>query len=195
MRLILSAHTPINATYKDAETGIVQYKVRSPIQLQELTSTITRRIDSDIPRRNSGPSEQGDDASTDSGRFGLLAELSWYMRGPSVMRVGGKDIDPATFFRKAQVKWYSFPDRIFTAQDGKEYRWCGGASYTKLTLNDGSDTVVAEYKHSSIGLLFKARDPCLEIFPPFEHMIDEIMITFIFMERLRKSRDEGSQQM
>jgi hypothetical protein len=106
MRLILSTHTPINATYKDAETGIVEYKVRSPIQLQELTSTITRRIDSDIPRRNPGPSEQGDDASTDSG---LLAELSWYMRGPSVMRVKGKDINPATFFRKAQVKWYSFP--------------------------------------------------------------------------------------
>jgi hypothetical protein len=106
MRLILSTHKPINATYKDAETGIVQYKVRSPIKVHELISTITRRIDSDIPRRNSGAS----DASTDSGRFGLLAELSWHMRAPSVMRIGGKDIDPTTFFQKpTSVKWYSLP--------------------------------------------------------------------------------------
>ncbi|KAJ7354657.1 hypothetical protein DFH08DRAFT_49502 [Mycena albidolilacea] len=192
MRLILSTHKPINATYKDAETGIVQYKVRSPIKVHELISTITRRIDSDIPRRNSGAS----DASTDSGRFGLLAELSWHMRAPSVMRIGGKDIDPTTFFQKpTSVKWYSLPDRIFTAQDGKEYRWRAGAHSTKLKLNDGSDTVVAEYKCKSVGLISKARDPSLEIFPPFEHMVDEIMITFVFVERLRRNRNDGTQQL
>jgi hypothetical protein len=46
----------------------------------------------------------------------------------------------------------------------------------QLKLNDGSDTVVAEYKCKSVGLISKARDPSLEIFPPFEHMIDEIMV-------------------
>ncbi|KAF7357815.1 hypothetical protein MVEN_00827500 [Mycena venus] len=199
MRFILSTHKPINATYKDAETGVVQYKVRSPIKVHELISTISRRIDSDIPRRNSGSSQHGDSdggaATVDSGRFGHLAQISWYMRAPSVMRIGGKDIDPATFFQKPKVPWYAFPERIFTAQDGKEYRWCGGAYHTKLKLNDGSDTVVAEYKCKSVGLITKKRDPYIEIFPPFEHMVDEIMITFIFVERLRKNRNDGTQQL
>ncbi|KAJ6594443.1 hypothetical protein B0H19DRAFT_920874 [Mycena capillaripes] len=85
--------------------------------------------------------------------------------------------------------------RIFTAKDGKQYRWSGSAYYTRLKLNDGSDTPVAEYRCKSVGLLTKARDPYLEIYPSFEHMVDEIMITFIFVERLRKSRNDGSQQL
>ncbi|KAJ7267642.1 hypothetical protein B0H12DRAFT_118431 [Mycena haematopus] len=196
MLLIISTHKPINATYKDAETGIVQYKVRTPIKVQELVSTISRRIESDIPRRNSGTSELGDTA-TDSGRFGLLAELSWYMRrgAPSVMRIGGKDIDPATFFQKPKVPWYAFPQRIFTAKDGKEYLWYGGAYTTKLKLNDGSNTPVAEYKPKSVGLISKKRDASLEIFPPFEYMVDEIMITFIFVERTRHTRHDGLQTL
>ncbi|KAJ7453650.1 hypothetical protein B0H11DRAFT_271379 [Mycena galericulata] len=57
MRLILSNHKPCHAIYKDAVTGVVQYKVRSPIKVSEFISTITRRIDVDIPRRNSGHSQ------------------------------------------------------------------------------------------------------------------------------------------
>jgi len=194
MRFILSTHKPINATYKDAETGDVQYKVRSPIKVHERISTISRRVDVDIPRRNSGASEQGD-ATTDSGTFGHLAQLSWYLRAPSVMRIGGKDIDPKNFFQKPKVPWYAFQQRIFTAQDGKEYRWTGGAHYTKLKLNDGSDTLVAEYRCKSVGLISKARDPYLEIFPPYEHMVDEIIITFVYVERLRHSRNDGTQML
>jgi hypothetical protein len=109
MRLIISTHKPINATYKDAETGVVQYKVRSPIKVHELISTISRRIDSDIPRRNSGSESEQGDATTSTERFGLLAQLSWYIRAPSVMRIGGQDIDPASFFQKVDTPWYGFP--------------------------------------------------------------------------------------
>ncbi|KAJ6498804.1 hypothetical protein C8R45DRAFT_95510 [Mycena sanguinolenta] len=181
MRFIISSHKPINATYKDAETGIVQYKVRTPLKVHEIITTISRRIESDIPRRNSGSSELGD-AATDSGRYGLLAEHSWYMRkgAPSVMRIGGKDIAPTTFFQKPPKPWYAFPHRIFTAKDGKEYQWVAGGYNTKLKLNDGSDTLVAEYKCKSVGLISQKRDATLEIFPPFEHMMDEIMVGIIF---------------
>ncbi|KAJ7748796.1 hypothetical protein DFH07DRAFT_961997 [Mycena maculata] len=195
MRLILSSSKPINATYKDADTKVVQYKVRTPIKVHEVISTITRRIDSDIPRRNSGSGSEQGDADASSDRFGHLAQLCWYIRGPSVMRFGGRDVDPTTFFQKVDVPWYGFPQRIFTAQDGKEYKWYGSRNTTKLKVNDGSDTLVAEYLVESVGLLSKKREPCLEIFPPFEHMVDEIMITFIFVERLRKSRRDGVKQL
>ncbi|KAJ6507173.1 hypothetical protein C8R47DRAFT_1100504 [Mycena vitilis] len=194
MRFILSTHKPINASYRDAETGVVQYKVRSPIKVHELISTITRRIDTDIPRRNSGSESEGE-GTTSSARFGLLAQLSWRMRGPSVMRFGGQDIDPATFFRKVRTPWYGYPQRIFTAEDGKQYKWTASPHYTKLKLDDGSDTPVAEYGCKSVGLLSQRRDPYFKIFPTFEHMVDEIMITFIFVERLRRGRNDGTQQL
>ncbi|KAJ7641726.1 hypothetical protein FB45DRAFT_825990 [Roridomyces roridus] len=194
MRFTISSPKPINATYKDAETGIIQYKVRSPIKVHEVISTITRRIDTDIPRRNSGSeSDHSSSSATTSARFGHLAEIAWYIRKPSLMRFGGKEIDPETFFTKPEgVPWYGYPSRIFTAQDGKEYKWVGSYQYSRLKLNDGSDTLVAEYGCKSVGLLSKKRDPYLEIFPPYEHMVDEIMVTFIFVERLRRSRQDGN---
>ncbi|KAK7000727.1 hypothetical protein R3P38DRAFT_2797034 [Favolaschia claudopus] len=194
MRFILSTHKPINATYKDAETGLIQYKVRTPIKVQELVSTISRRLDIDIPRRNSVASEQSI-ATGDNGRFGFLAQISWYMRAAKVMRIGEKEIDPQTFFGRPKVHWYSFPQRTFTAEDGKEYKWYGGTTYTKLKLNDGSDTPVAEYRCKSVGLISKARDPYLEIYPEFEHMVDEILITFVYVERLRSNRNDGNQML
>ncbi|KAJ7457966.1 hypothetical protein B0H11DRAFT_203495 [Mycena galericulata] len=201
MRLILSNHKPCHATYKDAVTGVVQYKVRSPIKVSEFISTITRRIDVDIPRRNSGHSQAGTDsdhsqaAGTTGDRFGLLAQLCWYLRGPSVMRFGGQEVDPATFFRKVKVPWYGLPVGIFTGKDGKEYKWSCTMYTTRLKVNDGSDTLVAEYRAQSLGLISKKRAPCLEIFPPFEHMADEIFITFICVERSRRSRNDGTQQL
>ncbi|KAJ7457965.1 hypothetical protein B0H11DRAFT_2062080 [Mycena galericulata] len=203
MRLILSSRKPVHAAYKDAATGVVHYKVRSSNKLHEFVSTITRRIDVDIPRRNSGHPQAGTEsdrgqAGTIGDRFGLLAQLCWYLRSPSVIRFGGEEIDPATFFRKVEMPWYvKLPVRVFTGKDGKEYKWsCSMHHTTQLRLNDGSDTLVAEYHPRSLGLISKKRDPCLEIFPPFEHMVDEILITFIYIERLRRvkrSRRDGTQ--
>ncbi|KAJ6622691.1 hypothetical protein B0H10DRAFT_2012352 [Mycena sp. CBHHK59/15] len=192
MHLILSTPKPINATYRDADSGVVRYKVKTPIKVHDLTTTISRLIDSDVPRR-----EQGDsNTEADSGRFGLLAQIAWYMVGPpTVIRFGGREIAPATFFQKENATWYSPGDRIFTAQDGKEYRWCLTAYTTRLKTNDASATLIAEYRAKSLGLLSKARDPSLQIFPEFAHMVDEIMVTFIYVEKLRKSHIDGNTQL
>ncbi|KAJ6567250.1 hypothetical protein DFH09DRAFT_919057 [Mycena vulgaris] len=171
MRFFVSTNKPINANYRD-ESGVAQYKVRTPIKVPELNTTISRLIDKDIPRR-----EQGDsDADSDSARFGMLAQVSWRMGGPSVIRFGGQEIDPATFFRRENMSWYGKPkEHIFTAQDGKEYRWYLRPYTTRLKVNDASATLVAEYRANSLGLLSKARPASFEVFPPFEHMVDEIM--------------------
>ncbi|KAJ7123780.1 hypothetical protein C8R43DRAFT_1135834 [Mycena crocata] len=191
MRLILSTIKPINATYRD-ETRVVQYKVRTPIKVHDLTTTITLRIDSDIPRRQQG----GDsDSESESDRFGLLAEVSWRMVGPKVIRFGGEEFSPESFFRKENSKWYWPGQHIFTAKDGKEYKWSMTRYTTKLTVNDGSDTIAAEYRAKSLGLISKARDPCLEIFPDFEYMADEIMMTFIYVEKTRQTHIDGSTQL
>ncbi|KAJ7499301.1 hypothetical protein FB451DRAFT_1385004 [Mycena latifolia] len=139
MRLFVSTNKPINAIYTEAESRIVQYKVRTPIRVPELNSKISRRLESDIPRRRD--SQDDAETNTDEARFGLLANISWRMGGESVIRFGGREIDPVTFFRRENLGWYG-KEYIYMAQDGKEYRWCIRPYTTRLKTNDASATAV-----------------------------------------------------
>lgn len=38
----------------------------------------------------------------------------------------------------------------------------------------------------------KARDTRLHIFPGFEHLVDDIVVTFVFVEHRRKERERAS---
>ncbi|KAJ7688353.1 hypothetical protein B0H17DRAFT_1068248 [Mycena rosella] len=192
MRLLVTTNKPINANYRDAESGVTQYKARTPIKVPELKTTISRLLDSDIPRREQA--DPDDDIHND--RFGMLAQVSWRMGGPSVIQFGGQEIDPATFFRRENQGWHGKPrEYIFTAQDGKEYRWILRPYTTRLKTNDESATLVAEYRANSLGILSRARPASLTIFPPFEDMADEIMVTFIYIEKQRRSHIDGNTQL
>jgi hypothetical protein len=79
MLLILSHHQPIEATYRDAASGLAQYKVETPIKMHDLITTISRVIEGDIPQRD--PSSAG----VDSEKLGLLARISWHLVGLSVI--------------------------------------------------------------------------------------------------------------
>ncbi|KAJ6541996.1 hypothetical protein DFH09DRAFT_1322628 [Mycena vulgaris] len=116
MHLILSTHKPINAIYRDAQSGVTQYKVETPINLvHNLTTTISRIIPSDVAQREHLDS----DGANGSERFGFLARISWRVVSPSMIQFGGQDIDSATVFRKENLTVYG-RDHIFTVQDGKE---------------------------------------------------------------------------
>jgi hypothetical protein len=60
-----------------------------------------------------------------------------------------------------------------------------------LVLNDGSETPVAESHRSDIGIFGKPRQARLEIFPGYEHLVDILLITYIFVEKLRKDREKN----
>ncbi|KAJ7018477.1 hypothetical protein C8F04DRAFT_1277668 [Mycena alexandri] len=192
MRFILSTAKSINASYSD-EAGVVQFKVHTPIRVHKLVTEIRRRLDGDIPQRE----QSGSDTETDaSGRFGLLATLSWHIIGwKRVIQFGGTEISPETFLRKEKVGALNW-EYVFTARDGKEYRWYFQMYSSTLKVNDVAATVVAEYKVSSVGVVSKpARPASLEISPEFEYMVDEIMVTFIYLETIRRSPVEPTQQL
>jgi hypothetical protein len=46
----------------------------------------------------------------------------------------------------------------------------------QLEVNGAPDTIVAKFMGKSMGIIGKAREPALEIFPEFEYMADEIMV-------------------
>ncbi|KAJ7808777.1 hypothetical protein B0H14DRAFT_3151879 [Mycena olivaceomarginata] len=181
MHLTLAPHKPINATYTDTESGVEQYKVHTEIKLHDSITTISRRIDSDVPRRDS----QSEGNAID-GRFGLFAQIHWRIVGPTVIQFGGRELNAATFFRNRGLSLFGWQPG-FTGLDGKEYRWRMTVNLTKLEVDDASATLVAEYKEKTLSVLGGAKEPSLEIFPSFEYMADEIIVTFVYLQKTRKS--------
>jgi hypothetical protein len=51
---------------------------------------------------------------------------------------------------------------------------------------------VARFHRKSLGIFRKARKASLEIFPTGEHIVDAIMVTFIYVEKLRKDRERAA---
>ena len=61
---------------------------------------------------------------------------------------------------------------------------------SQLELNDNSKMPVAQSHRSNRGLVGKARQARLEIFPGFEHLMDILLITYVYVEKLRKDREK-----
>jgi hypothetical protein len=97
--------------------------------------------------------------------------------------------------------------RVFTGPDGRSYRWdmvsrtrvvvvsalhffhqCIWPSTVlfQLSLNDGSRTVVAR-SHRVTG---RRRKATLEISPTLAPMMDVVILTFVFVEKLRMEKEQ-----
>ncbi|EEB93169.1 hypothetical protein MPER_08219 [Moniliophthora perniciosa FA553] len=170
----------LNATYAN-DAGRVIYKVKSP-SLVSGSTTISRVLPADIniPRRNS-------DANNDSQeRFAHLARIDWGVQSTSIHLLD-QTMETRQFLRR-EPKFLS-RNRIFIAPDGKEYKWILGAHTSQLILYDGKDTVthVAKYHRGNLGITSEKRKGALEIYPAGEHMVDLILVTFLFIEKARRS--------
>lgn len=56
-------------------------------------------------------------------------------------------------------------------------------------MNDDSKTPVARSHRSTVGIIGAKKPARLEILTGFEHLVDIILITYIYVEKLRKDRE------
>ncbi|KAJ6567120.1 hypothetical protein B0H19DRAFT_1139526 [Mycena capillaripes] len=193
MQLFLTTATPSNAVYVDG-SGSPQYKVTTPFKVHDRTTAISRIVEREIPRRQSTGSSSGaheDRVVDENTRFANLANIDWRLFDSSVIHFRGQELAVREFFRKEGWGWYG-RHRVFTAQDGREFKWVLGAYTSQLKLNDTAETLVACYRPKKLGIFSKPRKASIEIFPPFEDMLDEIMVTFVYIERLRKTKERAA---
>ncbi|KAJ7932733.1 hypothetical protein B0H13DRAFT_2650715 [Mycena leptocephala] len=192
MQLFLTTGTPSNAVYTDA-SGAPQYKVNTPFKVHHRTTSISRVVEHEIPRRHSGSSSGGNESPLEEGvrRFANLATIDWRVFDSSVIHFRGQELAVRDFFRKEGWGWYG-RHRVFTALDGREFKWILGAYTPQLKLNDAAETPVAFYRPKKLGVFSKPRKASIEVFPPFEDMLDEIMVTFVYIERLRKNKERAA---
>ncbi|KAF9009728.1 hypothetical protein BDQ17DRAFT_1235777 [Cyathus striatus] len=172
MHLYLSSSDQLNSSYSTDE-GHTIYRVKTPLKVIHLTSTIERAIPN-IQQNSVGPET-----------FGFLAEVGFHDITPSRIRYRGQESSVNDFFGK-KLDWTGFGSyHVFTGPDGKEYYWKLGTTAEVLFLNDDSKTPVAHFHHKHYGIFRKKRPASLEIFPAGEHMMDLILVTFIYIEKLR----------
>jgi len=125
------------------------------------------------------------DSSEDTTKH--LATIEWHTIRSSRIIYGGFEV-PMSDFIPSQGPFSH--QRVFAVPvEGRSFKWTLGVWRSTLELNDGSQTPVARGHRSNIGILGKPRQACLEIFPGFEHLVDIILVTYIFIEKLRKDRE------
>jgi hypothetical protein len=107
MQLFLTTGTPSNAVYTDA-SGAPQYKVNTPFKVHHRTTSISRVVEHEIPRRHSGSSSGGNESPLEEGvrRFANLATIDWRVFDSSVIHFRGQELAVRDFFRKEGWGWY-----------------------------------------------------------------------------------------
>ncbi|EGN95739.1 hypothetical protein SERLA73DRAFT_186926 [Serpula lacrymans var. lacrymans S7.3] len=166
MQLTLSSEN-VRDTVMTNLQGQVIYKIDTPWSLTARTTTI-RKI-----RPSSSPLSMRDD-------FEVVAEIDWHSWTSSKFRFNGnqvrsEDYIPSTGFTRRK--------RTFIGPDGRKYKWTLGRRTPSLELGD---IPVARFHKRSLGVIGQSHPPYLEIYPAGEHIVDAIVLTFIYVEKLRK---------
>ncbi|KAJ6577669.1 hypothetical protein B0H19DRAFT_1252989 [Mycena capillaripes] len=198
MHLFLNSDFPYDTVYND-ESGALLYKAKTPFKMHNRQTTISRVVDG-IPS-----------AQEESAHFTNHVTIDWRVLESNVhIHFGGQELAARDFFRKEGSGWYGrfvhfflwlksiqiitseYKHHIFTAQDGREFKWVLDGLTSKLLPSDSSKTVVTAYNRKKYIPFVKTSKGSIEILPPFEDMLDEIMVTFVYAERLREQEERGN---
>jgi len=212
MHLFLSKCSHLNSSYVN-DDGQVLYKVETPFKFFGLISTIKSALPGDIPTpgssRINGPrpyesisdnnvkgdvdEKETDFESKEDDRFAYLAEIKFKKITSSVMRYRGEEYETCKFFTKKELGWFG-RHRAFTGPDGLEYQWILGFRVPELVRRDAARTPVARFHRRRFVIFGKARRASLEIFPEGMHMVDLILVTFVYVQKIRNDGERASRQ-
>ncbi|KAL0947775.1 hypothetical protein HGRIS_013851 [Hohenbuehelia grisea] len=187
MQFTLSNSVPLNTVFTD-EDGQPTYKVQTPFKLfGDKKTTISR-----VAHTHSISSGDGKKAQKDDERYIQIAEIDWKADvSQSTFKYREKEMAIGDYFNKYKQGWRG-KDRIFNGPDGQDYRWRISASNAELTAQDPSRTPIARYEPEQPNLVSKTKKATLEIYPEGEHMVDTIVVSFVYMEKIRKDREHDA---
>ncbi|KAH0835495.1 hypothetical protein J3R83DRAFT_9163 [Lanmaoa asiatica] len=198
MILALSSESVRNTVFKD-ENGLPLYKSDTPFRLLGARTTVICRHTT----RTSNNSEM-------DGPVEVVGCITWHCFGPSIFTIGGRELESNVFLPS---HGFFGRKRTFTGPDGRQYRWdmhsrdvVVGANVwfrldrvisfvvSQLSLDDASRTEIVRYHRGTCGIIRRGRSAYLEIAPQAEHMLDLVILTFIYVEKLRMDK-EASRRM
>jgi len=135
--------------------------------------------------------ESKEDEAEPRVRFAHLAEIKFNEIMSSVIRYHGEEYETNKLFTKKEMGWYG-RHRAFAGPDGLQYQWNLGIRVPELIRRDAARTPVARFHRRRVGVFRKARRASLEIFPEGMHMVDFILITFVYIQKIRNDAEGSS---
>ncbi|KIK42580.1 hypothetical protein CY34DRAFT_804828 [Suillus luteus UH-Slu-Lm8-n1] len=148
------------------EQGQILYKTNTPFGFFKSTTTIQKGSE-------------------------VIAEIEWHSWSSSKLRFNGTEVEAEKFITFGGYLNQKF---VFTGPDGRSYRWDQHHNLV-LSRNEEVRTEVARYHRATLGIIGKKRKATLEVSPEVAHMMDTIIITFIYIEKLRGEKERRSHNM
>ncbi|KAJ8595150.1 hypothetical protein M405DRAFT_857545 [Rhizopogon salebrosus TDB-379] len=175
IRFTLSSENIRNTVITNTQ-GQVIYKTNTPFRFGTRTTTIYKVK----PNANwFGTRNQ----------FDVIGEIEWHTYTSSKFRFGGTEVVTKEFIPK---KGFTGRKRVFTGPDGRSYRWNLNSKIVVLSRNGGFHTEVARSHKATLGIIGKKRKATLEVSPEVAQMMDTVIMTFIYVEKLRMDKEEAS---
>ncbi|KAF8123563.1 hypothetical protein EV363DRAFT_1403819 [Boletus edulis] len=172
MQLTLSSESVRNAVFTN-ESGQVLYKTTHPHHIGMGTTTIHKI------KPNDDPMDMRD-------QFDVMGEIEWHLIGSSTFRLNGQDMQSNEFLPSRGILGRK---RTFTGPNGCPYRWDMVFEAVVLSRDDMSRAELARYHRGSLGIVGPKRKPQLDVDPAVEHMLDLIVLTFVYVEKIRMDKD------
>ncbi|KAG1891482.1 hypothetical protein F4604DRAFT_1566708 [Suillus subluteus] len=170
----LSTEHVRNTVITNEQSQII-YKTETPFGLAGVGSTTTiHKI------------KPNDDQYDMQDQFDVLGEIEWHRFSSSKFRYGGTEVETKEFIPKRGL-WGQ--ERVFIGPDSRPYRWDLKSRVVVLSRDDASRTEVARFHRATFGIVGRKRKAMLEVSPEVAHMMDTVIMTFIYVETLRKDQD------
>ncbi|KIK64377.1 hypothetical protein GYMLUDRAFT_39922 [Collybiopsis luxurians FD-317 M1] len=180
----------LNNTWYDDE-GYTVYTCHTPFRVSpHRTTTISKSV-REVNNDDTGNDQNSETPSVDRTNIIYLAQIDWNIIKSSKMRFGsgrfsGREIEAKEYIKKEGWSLYG-RNCTFTGEDGKKYKWRIVGLNPELILNDTSETPVALFHRETLS----TKSSHLEVFPTGQHMVDEIFVTFIYIEQLRRAQGQS----
>ncbi|KAG2363701.1 hypothetical protein BDR07DRAFT_1403628 [Suillus spraguei] len=168
IRLTLSSERVRNTVITD-EQGQILYKTDTPFRLFGTDTTTIHRI-----KPNDDP-------------YHMRDQFEWHDFISSKFPTGGTEIETKQFIPR---KGLLGRKRVFTGPDGRPYRWDLKFKVVILSRDDGSRMEVARFHRATLGIIGKKRKAMLEVSPEMAHMMDTVIMTFVYVEQLRRDKEK-----
>ncbi|KAH7921062.1 hypothetical protein BV22DRAFT_756907 [Leucogyrophana mollusca] len=173
MHFVLSTSSVRN-TIMTNEQGQAVYMTNTPSKMGSRTTTVSKI------RPNEKKSDMRDE-------FDSIAEIEWHFFASSIFRMNGKEVRTKDFIPSGGLQGRR---RTFTGPDGKSYKWVLNFTSVSLELADGSQKNLASFQRA--GAFGQKSGAVLEVSPLVAHMLDLVIITFIYVEKLRRDKETAT---
>ncbi|KAI6144716.1 hypothetical protein BKA82DRAFT_15641 [Pisolithus tinctorius] len=93
-----------------------------------------------------------------------------------------------------EIKWNlmgsSVIKHMFMGPDGFSYRWDMDFRVVRLSHNDATRQELMQSHRRSLSIIGPRRDPSLDVDPSLMHMLDIVILTFVYVEKLQMDKEK-----